>query len=82
MHRVSNHNRGGQKREVLEFDFGVRVYPPASDGGYWRIRWGGAPPAAGYHAPEPGGRDREGVGGRRAARAVGAHRAGAREGLA
>jgi hypothetical protein len=39
MTRVSNNNDGSQKREVLEFDFGVRVYPPASDGGYWRIRW-------------------------------------------
>jgi integrase len=39
MHRVSNNNHGSQKREVLEFDFGVRVYPPAKDGGYWRVRW-------------------------------------------
>jgi hypothetical protein len=35
MHRVSNNNRGSQKREVLGFDFGVRVYPPASEGGDW-----------------------------------------------
>jgi hypothetical protein len=82
MHRVSNNNRGSQKREVLGFDFGVRVYPPASEGGYWRIRWGERHQLRDTHGPEPGGRDREGVGGRRAARAVGANRAGAREGLA
>lgn len=29
----------GAEREVLEFDFGVRVYPPARADGYWRIRW-------------------------------------------
>jgi len=28
-----------QSREVLEFDLGVRVYPPAAAGGYWRVRW-------------------------------------------
>jgi hypothetical protein len=28
-----------QRREVLEFDLGVRVYPPATAGGYWRVRW-------------------------------------------
>lgn len=33
----SNHKSGD--RQVLGFDFGVRVYPPVSDGGYWRIRW-------------------------------------------
>ena len=27
------------EREVLEFDFGVRVYPPARPDSYWRIRW-------------------------------------------
>lgn len=32
-------NQKAVDREVLEFDFGVRVYPPAKDGGYWRIRW-------------------------------------------
>jgi integrase len=32
-------NQKSTDREVLEFDFGVRVYPPAKDGGYWRIRW-------------------------------------------
>ena len=26
-------------RDVLEFDNGVRAYPPAGPGGYWRIRW-------------------------------------------
>jgi integrase len=26
-------------REVLEFDGGVRAYPPSRDEGYWRIRW-------------------------------------------
>ena len=26
-------------RNVLEFDFGVRAYPPTKPGGYWRIRW-------------------------------------------
>jgi hypothetical protein len=26
-------------REVLEFDYGVRAYAPASETGYWRIRW-------------------------------------------
>ena len=26
-------------RDVLEFDNGVRAYPPAHAGGYWRIRW-------------------------------------------
>jgi integrase len=26
-------------REVLEFDLGVRVYPPSANGQYWRIRW-------------------------------------------
>ena len=24
---------------VLEFDGGVRAYPPTRDGGYWRVRW-------------------------------------------
>ena len=38
MARVKS-NQTPDDREVLEFDFGVRVYPPASDGGYWRIRW-------------------------------------------
>ena len=28
-----------QQREVLEFDLGVRVYPLAHGGGYWRVRW-------------------------------------------
>lgn len=28
-----------QRREVLEFDLGVCVYPPAAAGGYWRVRW-------------------------------------------
>ena len=30
---------GGDDRNVLEFDFGVRVYPPAKPEGYWRVRW-------------------------------------------
>jgi site-specific recombinase XerC len=38
MARVKS-NQTPDDREVLEFDFGVRVYPPARDGGYWRIRW-------------------------------------------
>lgn len=28
-----------EDRNVLEFDLGVRVYPPKRAGGYWRIRW-------------------------------------------
>ncbi len=24
---------------MLEFDLGVRVYPPSEPGGYWRVRW-------------------------------------------
>jgi integrase len=28
-----------QGRNVLEFDMGVRVYPPSRPGGYWRLRW-------------------------------------------
>lgn len=28
-----------QGRYVLEFDLGVRVYPPSRPDGYWRIRW-------------------------------------------
>lgn len=27
------------ERNVLDFDFGVRAYPPVDAGGYWRIRW-------------------------------------------
>lgn len=38
MSNVSS-NQKSSDREVLEFDFGVRVYPPARDGGYWRVRW-------------------------------------------
>ncbi len=28
-----------QGRKVLEFDMGVRVYPPSRPDGYWRLRW-------------------------------------------
>ena len=38
MSNVRSNQKSGD-REVLEFDFGVRVYPPTGDGGYWRIRW-------------------------------------------
>ena len=24
---------------VLEFDYGVKAYPPRQPGGYWRLRW-------------------------------------------
>jgi hypothetical protein len=27
------------ERNVLEFDFGVRAYPPVNPDGYWRLRW-------------------------------------------
>ena len=27
--------------EVLEFDHGVRAYPPATPNGLWRLRWDG-----------------------------------------
>ena len=27
------------RRDVLEFDLGVLVYPPSAPAGYWRIRW-------------------------------------------
>lgn len=27
------------ERDVLEFDFGVRAYPPVNPDGYWRLRW-------------------------------------------
>ncbi len=26
-------------RHALDFDFGVRAYPPSAPGGYWRLRW-------------------------------------------
>ncbi|CAN5213488.1 hypothetical protein BH24ACT1_BH24ACT1_09460 [soil metagenome] len=26
-------------RHALDFDCGVRAYPPSSPGGYWRLRW-------------------------------------------
>ncbi len=29
----------GGPPEVLEFDYGVRAYPPAGSTGYWRLRW-------------------------------------------
>ncbi|MGH9149450.1 MAG: tyrosine-type recombinase/integrase [Acidimicrobiales bacterium] len=28
-----------ERAEALEFDAGVRAYPPTADGGYWRLRW-------------------------------------------
>lgn len=28
-----------QRREVLEFDYGVRICPPTRPDGYWRVRW-------------------------------------------
>ncbi len=36
---MSKTTKGSDDRNVLEFDLGVRVYPPARSGGYWRIRW-------------------------------------------
>ena len=36
---MSKASKDSEDRNVLEFDLGVRVYPPARDGGYWRIRW-------------------------------------------
>jgi hypothetical protein len=36
---MSKTTKGGADRSVLEFDLGVRVYPPARVDGYWRIRW-------------------------------------------
>jgi len=32
-------NLGGDSTEVLEFEHGVRAYPPAAPGGLWRLRW-------------------------------------------
>jgi len=31
--------KGSEDRSVLEFDLGVRIYPPSREGGYWRVRW-------------------------------------------
>lgn len=36
---MSKASKDTEDRNVLEFDLGVRVYPPAREGGYWRIRW-------------------------------------------
>lgn len=30
---------GSTRGDVLEFDHGVRAYPPVRPGGYWRLRW-------------------------------------------
>jgi len=68
-------NQKSSDREVLEFDFGVRVYPPANNGGYWRIRWEERHRGRDTTAPRPGRRHLEGVGARRAARPLRAHRA-------
>ncbi|MGI8808795.1 MAG: hypothetical protein ACR2KK_13315 [Acidimicrobiales bacterium] len=35
---MKNAQSGGD-RDLLEFDFGVRVYPPVQPKGYWRVRW-------------------------------------------
>src|SRR5687768_16264435 len=32
-------NTTSKASEVFEFDHGVRVYPPTTPGGPWRIRW-------------------------------------------
>lgn len=32
-------NIGADSTEVLEFEHGVRAYPPAAPGGLWRLRW-------------------------------------------
>src|SRR6266540_3158722 len=41
--RMARHVRDvqpeAQGRNVLEFDMGVRVYPPSRPDGYWRLRW-------------------------------------------
>ncbi len=29
----------GEVGHVLDFDFGVRAYPPSALGGYWQLRW-------------------------------------------
>jgi integrase len=36
---MSNTPKDSEERTVLEFDLGVRAYPPKRDGGYWRVRW-------------------------------------------
>lgn len=36
---MSKQPKDSEDRSVLEFDIGVRVYPPTRAGGYWRIRW-------------------------------------------
>jgi hypothetical protein len=36
---ISKTTKDSDDRNVLEFHLGVRVYPPARGGGYWRIRW-------------------------------------------
>lgn len=37
--RVTTKEADQFDREVLEFEFGVRAYPPTKPGAYWRIRW-------------------------------------------
>jgi hypothetical protein len=39
MTRTTDARSESGERNVLEFDHGVRAYPPAKPGGYWRIRW-------------------------------------------
>jgi hypothetical protein len=36
---MSKTSKDSEDRNVLEFDLGVRIYPPSRAGGYWRIRW-------------------------------------------
>ncbi|HVL32238.1 MAG TPA: hypothetical protein VM600_01495, partial [Actinomycetota bacterium] len=36
---MKDSSKGSEDRNVLEFDLGVRIYPPSREGGYWRIRW-------------------------------------------
>jgi integrase len=36
---MSKASKDSEDRNVLEFELGVRVYPPKRDGGYWRVRW-------------------------------------------
>jgi integrase len=36
---MTTNSHTDQNPEVLEFDCGVRAYPPARPDGYWRLRW-------------------------------------------
>jgi integrase len=36
---MSSASKDPEDRQVLEFDLGVKVYPPKREGGYWRVRW-------------------------------------------